>query len=144
LVWVWKISPNNPKKNSIWVKKISSGQVKKYLGQRQVGFLFTLDQKYAWVGSGQGLSLIQSLNLFPCQVLVMGPGQKFLTQVSSGQCFIARVGSGQPYLVWVWKIFIQSITKCAFHCVPKTLKKDSFGFSVSFSQHFMILCCFCS
>jgi len=31
------------------VKKISLGRVKKYLGQRRVGLLFTAGQKYAWV-----------------------------------------------------------------------------------------------
>jgi len=38
--------------------------------------------------------------------VVMGPGQKFLTQIGSGQLFVARVGSGQPFMVWVriWKI----------------------------------------
>jgi len=30
--------------------KISSGQVKKYLGQRRVGLLYTASQKYARVG----------------------------------------------------------------------------------------------
>jgi len=38
-------------------KKISSGWVKKYLGQGQVWPLFTAGQKYAQVGSGQGPSL---------------------------------------------------------------------------------------
>jgi len=33
-------------------KKISSGHVKKYLGQRRVGLLFTASQKYARVGLG--------------------------------------------------------------------------------------------
>jgi len=33
-------------------KKISSGRVKKYLGQRQVSLLFTAGQKYAWIRSG--------------------------------------------------------------------------------------------
>jgi len=37
---------------SLRVKKISSGHVKKYLGQRQVSLFFTAGQKYAWVGSG--------------------------------------------------------------------------------------------
>jgi len=40
------------------VKKISSGQVKKYHGQRWVGLLFTVGQKYARVGSGLGPSLL--------------------------------------------------------------------------------------
>jgi len=52
-VWVWKISPKYFKFYfSLRVKKISTGWVKKYLGQRQVGFLFTAGQKYARVGSG--------------------------------------------------------------------------------------------
>jgi len=37
-----------------WSIKISSGGVKKFLGQRLVGLLFTTGQKYACVGSGQG------------------------------------------------------------------------------------------
>jgi len=36
----------------IWVKKISSGWVKKYPDQRRVGLFFTAGKKYAWVGSG--------------------------------------------------------------------------------------------
>jgi len=47
-VWVWKISPKNVKFFnffSIVSKKISSGQVKKYLGQRLVGLLFTAGLK---------------------------------------------------------------------------------------------------
>jgi len=35
------------------------------------------------------------------RVVVMGPGQNFLTRVGSGQFFVARVGSGQPFMVWV-------------------------------------------
>jgi len=42
---------------SLGIKKISSGQVKKYLGQRRAGLLFTAGQKYAPVRSGQGSSL---------------------------------------------------------------------------------------
>jgi len=34
-------------------KKISSGCVKKYPGQSQVGLIFSADQKYARFGSGQ-------------------------------------------------------------------------------------------
>jgi len=34
--------------------------------------------------------------------IVMGPGQKFVTQVRLGQFFVARVGLGQPFMVWVW------------------------------------------
>jgi len=44
MVWVWKISPKTSN-FSLCVKKISSGWVKKYLGQRRVGLLFTADQK---------------------------------------------------------------------------------------------------
>jgi len=33
--------------------------------------------------------------LFIARMLVMGPGQKFLTRVGSGQIFVAQVGSGQ-------------------------------------------------
>jgi len=39
-------------------KKISSGRVRKYPGQRRVGILFTA----AWVGSGQGPSLVLNPN----------------------------------------------------------------------------------
>jgi len=48
LVWVWKISPKNIKFFNFFPfrsKKISSGQVGKYPGQRQVGLLFTAGQK---------------------------------------------------------------------------------------------------
>jgi len=38
-------------------KKISSGWVKKYPGQRRIGVLFTAGQKYAQAGLGQGPSL---------------------------------------------------------------------------------------
>jgi len=37
---------------SLRVKKISSGWVYKYPGQRRVSLLFTAGQKYSWVGSG--------------------------------------------------------------------------------------------
>jgi len=43
-VWIWKISPKNVKFFNFFPfgsKKISSGRVKKYPGQRQVGLLFT-------------------------------------------------------------------------------------------------------
>jgi len=52
---------NFPQKSQIFqffsfrVKKISSGQVKKYSGQRWVSLLFTVGQNYAWVGSGPSL-----------------------------------------------------------------------------------------
>jgi len=46
-------------------QKISSGQVKKYSGQGQVGLLFTAGQKHARVGLGQGTSLLISKSLFP-------------------------------------------------------------------------------
>jgi len=54
LVWVWKISPKNIKFFNFFAfgsKRISSGQVKKYLGQSRVGFLFTVGQKYARVSA---------------------------------------------------------------------------------------------
>jgi len=52
LVWVlvWKIFPKNPKFFNFFSfgsKKIPSGRVKKYPGQRRVGLLFTAGQKYA-------------------------------------------------------------------------------------------------
>jgi len=34
------------------------------------------------------------------QQLVMGPGQKFLTQVGLDQFFVARVGSGRVSHLW--------------------------------------------
>jgi len=51
--WVRKISPKTSKISifSLGVKKVSSGQVKKYPGQRQVGLLFIAGQKKARVGS---------------------------------------------------------------------------------------------
>jgi len=39
-------------------KKISSGWVPKYLGQRWVGLLFTAGQKYVQVGLGQSPSVV--------------------------------------------------------------------------------------
>jgi len=48
----------------LWVKKISSGWVKKYPGRRHVGLLFTAGQKYARVWSGP-TSTIYSI-LFHC------------------------------------------------------------------------------
>jgi len=63
-IWIWKI----PLKKSqffsflsLWIKKISSGQVKKYPGQRQFSLLFTLGQKYARVGLGPGPSLVNPI-----------------------------------------------------------------------------------
>jgi len=46
-VWVWKISPQNIKFFNFFPfgQKISSGCVKKYLGQRRVSLLFTKGQK---------------------------------------------------------------------------------------------------
>jgi len=60
-VWFWKISPKNVKFFNFFTfgsKKIFSGHFKKYLGQRRVSLLFTVGQKQAWVGSGQGPSLV--------------------------------------------------------------------------------------
>jgi len=58
MVWVWKISTTiNPKIFNFWPldkKKISSGWVKKYLGQRRADLLFTVGKKYALVGSKDG------------------------------------------------------------------------------------------
>jgi len=64
LVWVWKISPKNPKFCNFFPsgqKKISSGRSKKYPDQSRVGFLFTAGQKYAWVGSGPISRTLSSL-----------------------------------------------------------------------------------
>jgi len=47
-VWIWKISPKNVKFFNFFPfgsKKISSGRVGKYPGQRGVGLLFTAGQK---------------------------------------------------------------------------------------------------
>jgi len=57
---VWNISllkSENFQLFSLWVKKISLGQVKKFLGQRRVSLSFPAGQKYARVRSGQGPSL---------------------------------------------------------------------------------------
>jgi len=62
-VLIWKIFPRKSQIfqfNPSRVKKISSGQVKKYSGQRQVSLLFTAGQKYAQVVSGQGPSLLMT------------------------------------------------------------------------------------
>jgi len=59
--WIWKISPKNVKFFKFLPfgsKKLSSGRVEEYLGQSWVGLLFTAGQKYVWVGSGQGPSLV--------------------------------------------------------------------------------------
>jgi len=59
-LWVWKISPKNPKFCNFipfGSKKISSGS-----GQRQAGLLFTLGQKYAQIWSDQGPSLEHTLD----------------------------------------------------------------------------------
>jgi len=60
-VWIWKIPPKNVKFFNffpIGSKKISSGQVWKYPGWRQVSLLFTAGQNYSRVRSGQGPSLL--------------------------------------------------------------------------------------
>jgi len=49
-VWDWKISPKNVKFFLFGSKKISSGQVKKYPDQRQVGLLIYCGSK---VSSGR-------------------------------------------------------------------------------------------
>jgi len=43
---------------ALQVKKILSGQVKKYMSKSRVSLIFTAGQKYAWVGLGQGPSLV--------------------------------------------------------------------------------------
>jgi len=54
-LYLWKFFPKKIAKFFNFflfqVKKISSGQVKKYLGQRQAGPVFTAGQKYAWIKS---------------------------------------------------------------------------------------------
>lgn len=50
-LWIWKTSQIFqffPLLN----KEDLSGSTQKYLGQRRVGHLFTVGQKYSWVGSG--------------------------------------------------------------------------------------------
>jgi len=56
-------------------------------------------------------------------VLVMGPGQKFLTWVGSGQFFVARVGSGQPFMAWVriWKILQYFSLRVKKNCFSTTI-----------------------
>jgi len=60
-LWVkksYQVGSKKPSKTSYLLQvnnifhKISSGQVKKYLGLRRVALLFTTGQKYAQVGSG--------------------------------------------------------------------------------------------
>jgi len=55
------------------VKKISSGQVKKYPGQRQAGLLFTAGQKYVRVGPGP---IFKRLTLLGNILLLVQPGVK--------------------------------------------------------------------
>jgi len=57
-------------------------------------------------------------------LVVMGPGQKFLTRVGSGQFFVARVGSGQP-LVRIRKISPKNVK--FFNFFPFVSKKNCFG-----------------
>jgi len=56
---IWKISPKNPKFSDFFTsdQKIVTVWVKKYPGPRRVSLLFTVGQRYARVGSGQGQSL---------------------------------------------------------------------------------------
>jgi len=70
-------------------KKISAVQVKKYLGQRQVSTLFTMGQKYAWVGS-----------IF-CSSERDGSGQPSLIWV------------------WVWKFPLKILNFPIFFCLVK-------------------------
>jgi len=54
---------------SLRIKKIASGQVKKYPEQSWVGLLFTADQRYPRFGSGQGPSLVCDNDpIFLCMV----------------------------------------------------------------------------
>jgi len=43
---------------SLWIKKIASDWIEKYPVQRRFRLLFTAGQKYAWVRTGQGPSLL--------------------------------------------------------------------------------------
>jgi len=67
---------NFPKKSQIfqlrplWVKKISLGQVRKYLGQRRVSLLFTAGQKYTRLGSGQGPSLVSAQQSILAEIII--------------------------------------------------------------------------
>jgi len=56
------------------------------------------------------------------RLLVMGPGQIFLTRVGLGQFFVARVGSDQPFMVWIWKISPKSVN--FFNFFPFGSKKS--------------------
>jgi len=47
------------------VKKISLGEVKKYMGQWRAGLLFSVGQKYAWIGSGPILALKLTIRPWP-------------------------------------------------------------------------------
>jgi len=67
-----------------------------------------------------------SVDSFLDWLVVMGPGQKFLTRVGSGQFFVALVGSGQPFMVWVriWKISPKNVK--FFNFFPSG-QKNCFG-----------------
>jgi len=55
-------------------------------------------------------------------VVVMGPGQNFLTRVGSIFC-----GSGQPFMVWVWFSKIYYKNDKIFNSFPFGSKKISSG-----------------
>jgi len=97
--WVWKISPKIVKFFNFFPlgqKKISSGWVKKCLGQRLVGFLFTSGQKYARVGSGP----ISTLNVKQTEVSPWLRDHRHQTDNQD------------------WKLWFQSPTKCQKFFTP--------------------------
>jgi len=67
-VWVWKISPKNPK----FVKFFPFGSAQKEPGSKAdtCGLLFTVGLKYARVRSGKGPSLVEPWHLW--QPLTLG------------------------------------------------------------------------
>jgi len=108
---------------SLGVKKISSFWVKKYLGQRWVGLLFTAGQKHAWVGSG--------------------PVFRFLPRCRKGTVL---VNIPQPWSCdlaedWGWLVWIPALTSgnlwlliAGYKCAPRSLEcfepLPGFSFSV--------------
>jgi len=110
LGWVWSAtyeSGNFPPKTTIpsRSKKILSGRVKKYPGQGRVGPLFTVGQKYAWVGSGQGPSLLRTLiqdcwfNPQPCWChleLTDGPNRSWMNEWMPATFWILKYKSAIP------------------------------------------------
>jgi len=70
--------------------------------------------------------IVKFFDFFPF-MLVMGPGQNFLTWVGSGQFFVAQVGSGQPFVVWVWIWKFSPKNTKFFNFFPFESKKIALG-----------------